>query len=136
MPAFENQPPQIAFELLQKTPDAVLIDCRTRAEWVYVGVPVLPEQGAKTAFIEWVDTAGTPNPEFLTQVSQIAGPQTPLYLLCRSGVRSAAACQLLAESGFEILVNIAEGFEGDLGPDSQRASVNGWKFKGLPWAQR
>ena len=61
MSAYQNQPPQLAFAALQDSPDAVLIDCRTRAEWVYVGVPVLPEGGAKTAFIEWVDMAGRPN---------------------------------------------------------------------------
>lgn len=136
MPAFQTQTPKPAFEDLQQTPEAVLIDCRTRAEWVYVGVPLLPETGATIAFIEWVDTAGMPNPEFLGQVSRVARPHTPLYLLCRSGVRSAAACQFLAESGFETLVNIAEGFEGDVGSNGQRASINGWKFNGLPWAQR
>ena len=135
MPPFQNQPPQTAFDALQNNPDAVLIDCRTRAEWAYVGVPTLPEQGAKTVFIEWVDTAGRPNPDFLAQVKQVAAPHTAVYILCRSGVRSAMACQFLAESGFETLVNIAEGFEGDLGLNGQRASVNGWKFNGLPWRQ-
>ena len=136
MSDFQNHPPQMAFEALQNSPDAVLIDCRTRAEWVYVGVPVLPEGGAQTAFIEWVNTAGMPNPDFLSQVNEVAGPQTAVYLLCRSAVRSASACQFLAESGFEKLVNITEGFEGDLGPASQRACINGWKFRGLPWAQQ
>ena len=135
MSAYQNQPPQLAFVALQDSPDAVLIDCRTRAEWVYVGVPVLPEGGAKTAFIEWVDMAGRPNPDFAAQVREVAGPQTPIYLLCRSAVRSEMACQFLAESGFETLVNITEGFEGDLGPTGQRACINGWKFRDLPWAQ-
>ncbi|MGB0162236.1 MAG: rhodanese-like domain-containing protein [Candidatus Puniceispirillaceae bacterium] len=135
MSAYQNQPPQLAFAALQDSPDAVLIDCRTRAEWVYVGVPVLPEGGAKTAFIEWVDMAGRPNPDFAAQVREVAGPQTPIYLLCRSAVRSEMACQFLAKSGFETLVNITEGFEGDLGPTGQRACINGWKFRDLPWAQ-
>ena len=127
--------PQLAFAALQDSPDAVLIDCRTRAEWMYVGVPVLPEGGAKTAFIEWVDMAGRPDPDFAAQVREVAGPQTPVYLLCRSAVRSEMACQFLAKSGFETLVNITEGFEGDLGPTGQRACINGWKFRDLPWAQ-
>lgn len=135
MPAYNHLSPQQAFAALQTNRDAVLIDCRTRAEWMYVGVPALPQTGARTAFIEWVDTSGRPNPGFLAQVNEIATPKTPLYILCRSGVRSEMACQFLAESGFETLVNIAEGFEGDLGSTGQRASVNGWKFNNLPWVQ-
>ena len=135
MKSFDRQPPKIAFERLQAKPNALLIDCRTKAEWAYVGVPVLPDNPQKTNFIEWVDTAGQPNPGFLAEVRNIASTDTPLYLICRSGVRSAAACQLLAESGFTALVNVEDGFEGEIGSTGQRASVNGWKYCNLPWKQ-
>ena len=135
MKCFERQPPKIAFESLRAKPNAVMIDCRTKAEWVYVGVPVLPDDPQKTIFIEWVDSAGQPNPDFLPAVRRIASTDTPLYLICRSGIRSAAACQSLAESGFTKLVNIEDGFEGEVGPKSQRASINGWKYCNLPWKQ-
>ena len=135
MKSFDRQPPKIAFERLQAKPNALLIDCRTKAEWAYVGIPVVPDNPTKTIFIEWVDTAGNPNPDFLSAVRNIASTDTPLYLICRSGVRSAAACQLLAESGFTTLVNIEDGFEGEIGPRDQRASVNGWKYCNLPWRQ-
>ena len=87
---------------------------------------------SKTAFIEWVDENSRPNPNFLSSVSQIASADTPLYIICRSGVRSAAARQLLAEAGFTALVNIEGGFEGDIGPSGHRASINGWKYSNLP----
>ena len=135
MKRFDRQPPKIAFERLQAKPNALLIDCRTKAEWAYVGVPILPDNPQKTNFIEWVDIAGQPNPDFLSEVKNIASTDTPLYLICRSGVRSAAACQLLAESGFTALVNIEDGFEGEIGSSGQRASVNGWKYCKLPWKQ-
>ena len=135
MKSFDRQPPKIAFESLRAKPNALLIDCRTKAEWVYVGVPVPPNNNQKTNFIEWVDTAGQSNPDFLFAVRQIAKTDTPLYLICRSGVRSAAACQLLAESGFTTLVNIEDGFEGEIGPNGHRASINGWKYCNLPWTQ-
>ena len=135
MSAFRTLAPDAAFLALESRPDAVLVDCRTQAEWAHVGVPVLPEDGAKTAFIEWVDWAGRPNPEFLQTVRNSADPQTEVFVICRSGVRSAAACQFLAAAGFTQMVNIAEGFEGDPGPDGQRACINGWKFHGLPWTQ-
>ena len=136
MSAFQTLAPREAFHTQEQSPDAVLIDCRTQAEWAYAGVPVLSQQGATAAFIEWVDAAGMPNPEFLSTVRQVAEPRTAVFMLCRSGVRSAAACQFLAAAGFAHLVNIAEGFEGDIGPNGQRASINGWKFHGLPWTQR
>ena len=135
MKYFDRQSPKTAFEKLQAKPNALLIDCRTKTEWVYVGVPVLPDNPKKTHFIEWVDTAGRPNSDFLSAVRNIASTDTPLYLICRSGVRSAAACQLLAESGFTTLVNIEDGFEGEIGPKGQRASINGWKHCNLPWEQ-
>ena len=55
-------------------------------------------KAAQTAFIEWVDMAGRLDPDFAAQVREVAGPQTPIYLLCRSAVRSEMACQFLAES--------------------------------------
>jgi rhodanese-related sulfurtransferase len=135
MQNFDRQSPPTAFEALQTHPGAMLIDCRTRAEWVYVGVPVLPNKTQKIAFIEWVDATGQPNTNFLSAVAQIASTDTPLYILCRSGVRSAAACQFLAESGFNTLINIEDGFEGDIGPSGHRANINGWKYCNLPWTQ-
>ena len=135
MENFQRQSPLTAFEALQNQPDSKLIDCRTRAEWIYVGVPMLPESPQKTAFIEWVDGSGQPNPDFLSSVSQIASTDTPLYLICRSGVRSAAACRLLAGSGFTTLVNIENGFEGEIDSSGHRASINGWKYSNLPWTQ-
>ena len=135
MQNFDRQSPLTAFEALQTQPNSLLIDCRTRAEWVYVGVPVLPDSPQKTAFIEWVDTTGQPNPNFVSTVSQITKKDTALYLICRAGVRSAAACQLLAASGFTKLINIENGFEGDVDPSGRRANINGWKYCNLPWAQ-
>ena len=95
----------------------------------------MPDNSQNTNFIEWIDTNGQPNPDFLSAVRKIASTDTPLYLICRSGVRSAAACQLLVESGFTTLVNIEDGFEGEVGPKGQRASINGWKYCNLPWKQ-
>lgn len=135
MKNFDRQYPLTAFNALQSQTDAMLIDCRTRAEWVSVGVPVLPDNPKKTAFIEWVDITGQPNPDFLSMVLQISNKDTPIYVLCRSGVRSAAACQFLSKSGFTKLVNIENGFEGDIGPSGHRAGINGWKYCNLPWTQ-
>ncbi len=45
--------PEEAFALIEKTPDAVLVDVRTRAEWSYVGTPDLSGLGREAVLIEW-----------------------------------------------------------------------------------
>jgi len=77
------------------------------------------------------------NTEFVAQVIEAAKPEadTPMYLLCRSGIRSAYGAHALSEAGFNACYNVVGGFEGDLDDNHQRGSVNGWKVAGLPWDQ-
>ena len=63
-----------------------------------------------------------------------------MHFLCRSGVRSQEAAMAVqaaldAKGVASRCCNVAEGFEGDLGPDGRRGAVNGWKVRGLPWRQ-
>jgi len=58
----------------------------------------------------------------------------------RSGARSmqaarVMAAELSASGGRGECVNVAEGFEGDLGPERHRGTIGGWKAAGLPWKQ-
>jgi len=42
----------------------------------------------------------------------------------------------MSERGADIhCTNIANGFDGDLDANGQRATSNGWKHAGLPWLQ-
>lgn len=127
--------PQQAWEALTKNPEAVLIDVRTQAEWTYVGLPDLTSLGREAVLVEWQTYPdGQLNPDFLDDVraAGVTG-EGPVYLLCRSGVRSARAGELLAKQGHQCF-NIQDGFEGQLGPDRRRG-VGGWKAAGLPWRQ-
>ena len=121
-------------ELAEKS-DAVLIDCRTPAEWHFTGTPDLSSIGKKALLLAIADESGRPNPEFVATVTSIADPDTPLYLLCRVGGRSADACRLLEQAGFTDLVNVTEGFEGRVDENGHRNTTEGWKFHGLPWHQ-
>lgn len=124
-----NLSPQAAWELVTSG-RATLIDVRTIEERSFVGrVP-----GSK--HVAWATgTAMTRNPHFVRQVSAIAGSDTTLVLLCRSGKRSASAAEALTKAGFARVFNIAEGFEGDLDKNGQRGRVDGWRFRDLPWEQ-
>ena len=57
----------------------------------------------------------------------------PVYLLCRSGVRSKAAADALTAAGLGPAFNVLEGFEGPHDDEGHR-TVAGWKVAGLPVA--
>lgn len=130
-----------AWEALGASPEAVLIDVRTQAEWTYVGVPALDGVGKQPVLIEWQSfPTGARNPEF---VQRLAGHlqelgltnEAPLYFICRSGSRSHSAAVAMAAAGFTKCFNVTPGFEGPLDQDGHRNAVAGWRASGLPWSQ-
>jgi rhodanese-related sulfurtransferase len=129
--------PATAWKILSENKDAVLIDCRTRAEWNYVGLPELASIGKTPALLEWqVFPSMQQNPEFVATLGNaIANKDTPLLFLCRSGARSAAAAKAMTAAGYSTCINVAEGFEGPLDAHGKRGSAAGWKATGLPWRQ-
>lgn len=133
--------PKGAWFALRDDPRAVLIDVRTTAEWAYVGVPQLGEIGKKPILVEWqVFPSMDVNAGFAAALIEILtshghSNDTPLYFLCRSGVRSKAAAVALIRSGWTQSFNIAGGFEGSLDASGHRGIVAGWKASGLPWVQ-
>lgn len=127
--------PQTAFKTLVENSQARLIDVRTRAEWQFVGVPVLAAE--QFLAIEWQSyPTMEKNASFadLAQ-AQMSDHHAPIFLLCRSGARSEAAARALAACGYQQAYNVAGGFEGDANAAGHRGTVNGWKFDGLPWRQ-
>ena len=109
---------------------------RTPAEWTYVGVPVLEGARHDVAFVEWSTFPdGRVNERFVDEV-RAAGlePGRPVYLLCRSGVRSKSAADALTAAGLGPAYNVLDGFEGPHDAEGHR-TVGGWKIVGLPWRQ-
>mgnify|MGYP000877335498 CR=1 FL=1 len=131
--------PGDAFKVLAGNPRALLIDVRTRAEWNFVGLPDLPH--SSPLLVEWqVYPDMAVNQGFAQQASALiaesgGGPDTPVFMLCRSGARSRAAAIALTARGFTAAYNVAGGFEGDHDAEGHRGRVNGWKAAGLPWRQ-
>lgn len=128
--------PEEAWQLLDDNPDAVLVDCRTDAEWRFVGVPDLSSLSRDVVFIEWNRTDGTRNQGFVDDLKAagITPGQRPVVFLCRSGNRSIAAAEAATEAGVEPSYNILDGFEGDMDEAGHRGGA-GWKAVGLPWRQ-
>jgi rhodanese-related sulfurtransferase len=128
--------PTDAYAAVTGEADALLLDCRTRAEWTYVGVPDLSSSGHRPVFVEWSQFPdGALNPHFLDEARAAgARPGRPVYVLCRSGVRSVAAAEALTSAGLGPAYNVLDGFEGPHDPQGHR-TLGGWKNAGLPWRQ-
>jgi len=122
--------PRDASAFLHDNPHAVLVDCRSEIEYLFVGHPT----GA--AHVAWNDGPDWDiNPHFVGQVKKIASMNRPVVLICRSGQRSIAAGVELEKAGFTEVYNVLEGFEGALDENHRRGTLGGWRKEGLPWEQ-
>lgn len=129
--------PQAAWDLLAREPAAILVDCRTRPEWSFVGTPDLSGLGKRVALIEWQSWPSMAlNSEFSGQLeSSISDKDAPVIFLCRSGARSKAAAVRMTALGYARCYNLDGGFEGSHDRDRHRGATSGWKAAGLPWVQ-
>lgn len=126
----EHLMPKEAYEFLNTNPDAVLVDCRSEMEYLFVGHPV------GSIWIPWNDGPNWDvNPEFVGHVRKAASVNRPVVLICRSGNRSVDAGHALEQAGFTKIYNVLHGFEGDLDDDHHRGALSGWRYDGLPWEQ-
>jgi rhodanese-related sulfurtransferase len=124
--------PQEAYALVLSDPAIRLVDVRSNAERDWIGIVAINQ--AQHAAIQWtLYPSGLPNPDFLTQLNQIATRDQVLLFLCRSGVRSRHAAKLASENGFTQCFDILEGFEGDKDAAGHRKTTTGWCKVGLPW---
>lgn len=122
--------PLEAAGLLADDPDALLIDCRSEMEFRFVGHP------RDALHVAWNDGAvWDVNPGFIDAVERLSGARRnrPIALICRSGDRSADAGRALEAAGFSSIHVVRHGFEGDIGSNYTRGTVNGWRCEGLPW---
>ena len=129
--------PLESWELLSKSKDICLIDCRTQAEWQFVGIPNLDSIGKRPILVEWQTYPSMSlNQNFENQVKESGVNKTDtIILLCRSGGRSKSAAEFLTSQGFESCYNCTGGFEGEHDLDEHRSGKSGWKFLKLPWKQ-
>jgi rhodanese-related sulfurtransferase len=136
-----------AGDLLKDNPDILLIDVRTRAEAMFVGMPV--HAAKNIPFLQLGSYAYDkkkktykldPNPAFAEElaahVAKKGGDKsTTLILMCRSGTRSAKAANELTKLGYAHAYSMVDGFEGDADKDGRR-TLNGWKNADHPWTTK
>ena len=110
-----------AYETWKTDPDKVtILDVRTPEELLFVGhldmawkIPVFAQSYDWDAARETFPMRTLP--DFVQRVRRIAGPDDTIMVMCRSGSRSGAAVNLLAEAGFTRAFQIVDGFEGGSG---------------------
>ena len=123
-------------ELLENDENTVLVDCRTTAEWNFVGVPDLEILEKRTVFIEWsMFPSGQPNP---SSSSNCATPgSTTTRGCCSSAGRGTARSgrpKPRRLPGSRRRSNVLDGFEGGLDENDHRGNA-GWRALNLPWRQ-
>jgi len=142
-----------AYEQLEALADkALLVDVRTRAEIAFIGMPTGADANIPYmtvgSFDEWDEKKHTfqmqPNSEFVKRMDELVaerglGKERPIYLICRSGSRSAKASKILGLAGYTQVYTVTDGFEGDKAKNGARKGervINGWKNAGLPWSYK
>ncbi len=138
-----------AYEEIQTNENKILfLDVRTRAEVAVVGMPTVADANVPYMFMAkpmiWNDDWGgfkmTRNLNFLNAVKQRLEEKgltqdDKVFLMCRSGGRSASAADLLSKAGFTNVYSVVDGFEGDKAKNGKRI-LNGWKNSDLPWSYK
>ena len=127
---------------LTADPAIVFLDVRDPVEIAYIGRAegvdaIVPLRITTHEFDGRGGRQNQGNPAFLDQAKAIiaregGGAETPIFVICRSGGRSAVAASMLIDAGYTNVWNLVEGFEGDKNDAGARA-VNGWRNAGLPW---
>ena len=138
-----------AYEEIQTNKSKILfLDVRTRAEVAVVGMPTVADANVPYMFMaepmiwsdDWENFEMTKNQNFLNAVKQRLEEKgltqdDKVFLMCRSGGRSASAADLLSEAGFTNVYSVVDGFEGDKAKNGKRI-LNGWKNSDLPWSYK
>ena len=134
-----------AYEKWQAAPDEVkILDVRTPEEFLFVGSPDMAWKiPVASQSYEW-DTEKQQFPmkpltDFAARVQTVMKPDDTILVTCRSGGRSAIACNFLAKAGYKNVYNIIDGIEGDTNADSAstaQGKQTGWKNSGCPWTKK
>ncbi len=140
-----------AYDALKEQGDKILfLDVRTRGEVAYVGMPTIADANVPLKFTskkyDWDDKKNTfkmmLNSDFVDDAMQRLKEkgltkEDIVFVMCRSGGRSAKAADMLTEAGFTKVYSVIDGFEGDSvksGDNKGKRTVNGWKNSNLPWS--
>ncbi len=120
--------PQQAYELMQSDPDIIYLDVRSVPEFE-AGHP----QGAiNIPLLHFKPGLGmSPNEDFPAVVEANLPKDATIIVGCKSGGRSANACQIMSQMGYQDVTNMRGGFVG-AADMMGRVVEPGWSMINLP----
>jgi rhodanese-related sulfurtransferase len=123
-----NIPSKKVKDFLNDNPNSVVLDVRTEEEWSSIGKPDAESLNSRIFFISLLlGPDRQKNENFVKDfIDKKISKKDNILVICRSGVRSMAAAKLLQQQGYQNLINISDGFEGN------PATGEGWKKSDLP----
>lgn len=119
---------QEAYDLMQSEPEVIYLDVRSVPEFEAghaVGAINIP-------IAHFTPGSGmSPNPDFPKVVEASVPKDAKLVVGCKSGGRSARACEIMSQMGYGDVTNIRGGFGGAM-DNFGRVIEPGWSMLNLP----
>lgn len=119
---------QEAYELIENDPECIYLDVRSVPEFEAGH----PEKAINIPIMHFNPATGmTPNEEFSSVVESNLPKDAKLVVGCKTGMRSARACDILSQMGYTNVVNMRGGFAG-MTDNFGRLIEPGWSTLNLP----
>jgi rhodanese-related sulfurtransferase len=119
---------QEAYELLEKDPGYIYLDVRSVPEYEAGH----PEKSINIPIMNFAPGVGmTPNEDFPAVVEANLQKDAKIVVGCKTGMRSARACDILSQMGYTDVANVRGGFMG-MTDNFGRVIDPGWSMLNLP----
>lgn len=119
---------QEAYELIEGDPECIYLDVRSVAEFEAGH----PEKAINIPILHFNPGTGmTPNEDFPAVVEANLPKDAKLVVGCKTGMRSARACDVLSQMGYTDVANVRGGFSG-MTDNFGRLMEPGWSTLNLP----
>jgi rhodanese-related sulfurtransferase len=119
---------QEAYDLMQADPDCIYLDVRSVPEFE-AGHPT---RAINIPIMNFAPGTGmSPNRDFQDVVEAALAKDAKLVVGCKTGGRSARACEVMSQMGYSNLANVRGGFVGAM-DNLGRVSEPGWSMLNLP----
>lgn len=119
---------QEAYDLMQADPEYIYLDVRSVPEFEAGH----PPQAINIPIMHFSPGAGmSPNQDFAAVVEAALAIDAKLVVGCKSGGRSARACEVMTQMGYTNVANVRGGFVGAM-DNFGRVTEPGWSMRNLP----
>lgn len=119
---------QEAYDLMQSDPEYMYLDVRSVPEFEAGH----PPGAINIPLMHFTPGVGmSPNQEFISVVEAALPKDAKLVIGCKSGGRSARACEVMSQMGYTNVANVRGGFVGAM-DNLGRVTEPGWSMRNLP----